>query len=71
MAADMRRLQADAISGQYPTAPAFDHWRERARWRRAHRDQLGASGLVAAEDALPPMPHDMPLGRLLESAGTS
>ena len=61
MAEDMRRLQSDAADGRAPVAPAFEHWRARAAWRRDVRPGLGVAGLIAAEAALPPMPHDMPL----------
>lgn len=61
MAADMRALQADALAGRFPRAPALEHWRARALWRRDLRTRLGPAALMAEEAALPPMPHDMSL----------
>ncbi len=65
MAGDMRRLQSDAAQGRNPSAPAFEHWRERAEWRRDMRTRFGSAALVSAEADLAPMPHDMPLFWLL------
>ena len=42
-----------------PMLPAFAHWRERALWRRQHRDQFGDAAVWGAEAALPPMPCDL------------
>ena len=61
MGADMVRLQADAAAGRSPRVPGFDHWAERARWRRVIRDAGGDRAVILAERALPPMPDDMPL----------
>lgn len=54
MAAAMHALATE--SGL--AAPAFDHWRNLARWRRALRDRGLASAIPAMEAALPPMPQD-------------
>ncbi|WP_448658413.1 glycosyltransferase [Sphingomonas sp. CJ99] len=54
MAAAMQALASD--EGLY--APALDHWRNRARWRRALRDRGRAADIPALEHALAPMPHD-------------
>jgi len=63
MAVDMRRLQAEADEGRHPTAPDFAHWRARVLWRRDLRARIGPAAMLAAEAALPPMPHDMVLCR--------
>ncbi|MDG5487820.1 glycosyltransferase family A protein [Sphingomonas sp. BGYR3] len=55
MAAAMQMLGTEAGLA----APALDHWRDRARWRRALRDNGRASAIPALEAALPPMPHDL------------
>ncbi|AQR62859.1 glycosyl transferase family 2 [Brevundimonas sp. LM2] len=65
MAEDMRRLQVAATTGAVPQVPDFDHWRTRARWRRDQRPRLGQAALLSAEAALPPMPRDLPLDRLI------
>jgi cellulose synthase/poly-beta-1,6-N-acetylglucosamine synthase-like glycosyltransferase len=71
MAEDMRRLRADATAGRLALAPAFEHWRARALWRRDIRDRLGPSALMAQEAALPPMPHDRQLFWLLARGAPS
>ncbi|WP_349311810.1 glycosyltransferase [Brevundimonas subvibrioides] len=63
MASDMRRLALGSAGGAPPLAPALDHWRIRAAWRRDLRSRLGPAALVAAEAALPPMPDDTPLAQ--------
>ena len=46
-------------------APALRHWRERALWRREMRQGVCAkSRFIAAERALPPMPHDAVLAEI-------
>ncbi|WP_036503337.1 glycosyltransferase family A protein [Novosphingobium sp. AP12] len=65
MAMAMQELFDLAAKGDRPSAPDFEHWRERAAWRCALRAQKGGQALIAqAEPQLPPMPHDM----LLEMA---
>ena len=60
MALAMQDLFDLAASGQRPSAPGFEHWRERAAWRRSLRAREGGQALIAkAEALLPPMPHDM------------
>lgn len=62
MASAMQQLYRDAKDGSRPMAPAFDHWRERALWRRRLRARADGHALIARrEPLLPPMPHDMPL----------
>ena len=62
MASAMQQLYRDAEEGCQPMAPAFDHWRERALWRRRLRARVDGHALIARrEPLLPPMPHDMPL----------
>ena len=62
MASAMQQLYRDAEEGCQPMAPAFDHWRERALWRRRLRARVDGPALIARrEPLLPPMPHDMPL----------
>lgn len=64
MAEDMKHLQAVA-EGAFPLAPGFDHWRSRCRWRRDLRARQGEAAMLAAEAALPPLPRDRPLDRLI------
>lgn len=62
MALAMRDLYDMAARGENPRAPAFDHWRERAAWRRSLRAQPDGQALIAREERLlDPMPHDMEL----------
>jgi cellulose synthase/poly-beta-1,6-N-acetylglucosamine synthase-like glycosyltransferase len=61
MAQAMDRLHEVAASGEVLLLPDFRHWRARAAWRRATRAARGISAMLALEDGLPPMPHDMPL----------
>ncbi|MEG8220039.1 glycosyltransferase [Sphingomonas sp. HH69] len=62
MASAMQQLYRDAEDGSQPMAPAFDHWRERAMWRRRLRARVDGYALIARrEPLLPPMPHDMAL----------
>ena len=62
MASAMQQLYRDAAEGGRPMAPAFDHWRERAMWRRRLRARADGHALIArSEPLLPPMPHDMAL----------
>ncbi|MET3891945.1 cellulose synthase/poly-beta-1,6-N-acetylglucosamine synthase-like glycosyltransferase [Bosea sp. OAE506] len=59
MAQMMRRMADTASRGAVEMAPALSHWRERAMWRRDRRQAVCAkSRFIAAEHALPPMPHD-------------
>lgn len=65
MANDMA-IWAEAHAAQTaPLVPAFQHWRDRAHWRRSLRS-AGRADIVAAERALPAMPCDMllPDGRV-------
>lgn len=60
MASAMQQLYRDAEEGCQPMAPAFEHWRERAMWRRRLRARADGHALIARrEPLLPPMPHDM------------
>ncbi|WP_347812914.1 glycosyltransferase family A protein [Novosphingobium sp. PhB57] len=62
MAAAMNELFELAGKGEKPLAPAFEHWRERALWRRHLRAMPGGAERIAAEEPfLAPMPHDMVL----------
>ncbi len=61
MAAAMRSLAMTIGQGDDPRLPAFDHWRQRAEWRRERRAADGAAAMLAAEEELPPMPADMTL----------
>jgi hypothetical protein len=64
MAEDMRRM-ADTAPAPVLMAPCLRHWRDRALWRRDMRKQPGGvGGLIAAERALPPMPHDAELSSI-------
>lgn len=64
MAADMDGMEAAALQGQPLMAPALDHWRERANWRRALRAAQGDGAVREAERMLAPMPHDAELARM-------
>jgi cellulose synthase/poly-beta-1,6-N-acetylglucosamine synthase-like glycosyltransferase len=65
MAETMRRFAVAADDGPALTVPDLEHWRQRARWRRAMRRSLGDAGrIMAAERALPPMPLDAKLATL-------
>jgi hypothetical protein len=60
MALAMAEMFALAATGADPLAPAFDHWRERAAWRRSLRGQADGHSVIAREEPLlAPMPHDM------------
>jgi hypothetical protein len=62
MAEAMKQLFMTAQSGSRPLAPAFDHWRSRAAWRKRMRARPDGQALIARrEPLLPAMPHDMPL----------
>lgn len=62
MAAAMKDLFAIAQSAVAPMAPAFNHWAERASWRRQWRAKMDGHALIARhEPSLPPMPQDMHL----------
>lgn len=62
MAVAMQDLLATAHSGTIPMAPAFNHWRARAIWRRQLRAQPNGHVLIAQQEPLlPQMPHDMAL----------
>jgi GT2 family glycosyltransferase len=58
MAADMARWTEACADASAPLVPAFQHWRDRAHWRRALRSS-GHKDIALAERALPPMPCDM------------
>ena len=60
MAADMARWGQACDKATVPLVPAFQHWRDRAEWRRTLR-LSGKEDVALAERALPPMPCDMPL----------
>lgn len=65
MAEMMKRVSDAASGGVAEMAPALGHWRERAKWRRQTREGVcGVSRLIAAEHALPPMPHDAVLAEI-------
>ncbi|WBO21519.1 glycosyltransferase [Sphingomonas abietis] len=59
MALEMRRWIEAIEDGRTPLVPAFDHWRERADWRR--RMRAGHADVANAEHLLPAMPCDMAL----------
>jgi hypothetical protein len=62
MALAMTEMFALAASGTRPLAPAFDHWRERAVWRRGLRARPDGQAEIAREEPLlAPMPLDMML----------
>lgn len=61
MAVAMAKLADTVALGREPHVPAFEHWRARAQWRRATRAAQGVAAMLAREEALPPMPADMPL----------
>ncbi|CAM5274736.1 glycosyltransferase [Sphingobium scionense] len=62
MAVGMRALFKAAESKNPPMAPAFDHWIERATWRKSMRQRAdGGANIAHHEACLPPMPHDMQL----------
>lgn len=62
MAAAMQQLYANAENGALPMAPAFEHWKARAAWRKRLRAQPGGAAVIAQrEPLLPSMPHDMAL----------
>jgi hypothetical protein len=54
----------DGLSkGETPYVPAYSHWEQRGRWRKALRDERGHAALISAEQQLPAMPCDMLLPR--------
>lgn len=62
MAAAMRALFEAAERAIAPMVPAFEHWIERASWRKSMRQRPDGHALIAHHEArLPPMPHDMRL----------
>jgi glycosyltransferase involved in cell wall biosynthesis len=66
MAEMMKRMREAAFDGAVEMAPALRHWRERAEWRRETRQNVcGTSRFIAAEHALPPMPHDAELAEIV------
>jgi GT2 family glycosyltransferase len=60
MATDMALWAAAGAARTVPMVPAFQHWHDRALWRRALR-RMDPNDIIHAERALPPMPCDMPL----------
>jgi len=60
MATDMTAWAAAHAAQTVPLVPDFQHWHDRARWRRSLRE-AGRTDIAPAERALPPMPCDMPL----------
>jgi hypothetical protein len=60
MAADMVAWTEAHAAQISPLVPAFQHWRDRAHWRRSLRTS-GRTDIALAERALAPMPCDMPL----------
>jgi hypothetical protein len=61
----IRRMADVAAHGEVQMAPALRHWRVRAMWRRDMREAAcGTAGLIEAERALPPMPHDAVLASI-------
>ena len=64
MALAMAELAEAIEHGRDPLVPAFAHWVERAHWRHAMRAKHGVAAMLALEEALPPMPADMPLPML-------
>lgn len=62
MALAMQDLYDMGARGEKPRAPAFEHWRERAVWRRSLRARPDGQALIAREEPLlDPMPMDMEL----------
>ncbi|WP_404476705.1 glycosyltransferase [Novosphingobium sp. BL-52-GroH] len=62
MALAMQELFELAARGERPRAPGFEHWRERAAWRRSLRTRPDGQALIAREEPLlAPMPYDMEL----------
>ncbi|BBF70913.1 MULTISPECIES: glycosyltransferase [Sphingomonas] len=62
MADAMHQMFESAETGSPPLAPALDHWRGRAAWRKRLRGRPDGDALIARrEPLLPPMPHDMVL----------
>jgi hypothetical protein len=61
MAIAMADLATTVGLGVDPMIPAFDHWRDRAIWRRTTRATCGITEMLTRETALPPMPADMRL----------
>lgn len=61
MAVAMAELADAAGRQENPHVPAFEHWQARAHWRRAERAAHGVAVMLEKEEALPPMPADMPL----------
>ncbi|MDF0541424.1 glycosyltransferase family A protein [Sphingobium sp. H39-3-25] len=62
MAASMRELYQAIQTRTTAMAPAFEHWVDRATWRKSMRQKPDGQAYIARhEDALPPMPHDMRL----------
>ncbi|KQM13092.1 glycosyl transferase family 2 [Novosphingobium sp. Leaf2] len=62
MAAAMQEMHELADKGTAPCAPSYEHWRERAIWRRRLRSQPDGQARIAREEPLlPAMPCDMVL----------
>jgi len=63
MAAAMKALFIRAEDSTAPMVPAFEHWAERAAWRKQMRHSPeGYSSIARREPLLPEMPNDMVLG---------
>lgn len=62
MAASMQELFEATQTRTAMMAPAFEHWVERATWRKfMRRRPYGHADIAHHEACLPPMPHDMRL----------
>lgn len=61
MAVAMAELAETVGQDRDPHVPAFEHWAERARWRRSVRASHGVAAMLALEETLPPMPADVRL----------
>lgn len=61
MAAAMAALMTTIAQDAVPLVARYEHWRQRATWRRDARARLGVATMLAHEERLPPMPADMPL----------
>lgn len=60
MALAMQELHDLADAGAAPCAPSYEHWRQRAIWRRQMRANPNGQARIAREEPLlSPMPQDM------------
>ena len=65
MATELQSMASRLALGEAIRAPGWDHWKQRAKWRRQVRTATGVALLIAEEARLPTMPCDAILSRLV------